>query len=499
MAHTLEAIRLWVRLIFAAARFVCGGPGFSAVSTVQPRPAWLRRVTLVRMLGFRRREGISWPYRPRVARLVRHLDAWLPGWIGYRLVLLPLCAINLARMTGRNVARYGPDLRARNGMWQACQFADVLRLCLAEPGTFPTEYYVFEMHRPEMAKRAPQLANGYEVEILASLVRPAGHLLHGSGFVSEELEWLNDKDQFRTLCRHAQVSAPPSIAVFAGAEGQGSAGVDLPRSDLFLKPLRGGGGYGAARVFYDAASDRYRVEAPLALLTKAPYPPQPLSAAELVAWLSEAGRELPFILEPRLRAHPDLAALVGTATLPTLRVVTVADSTGRCAVLYAYLRSATADSPVDNVSSGGVAALVDPVTGRIGAASTLVGSPAPVHPLTGRTLVGSVVPLTDQACAQSLRMHAALISSQAIPVPIAGWDVAVTDRGPVFIEGNVLSDLSTPQKLLDRGSWSDETFSRSVLSWLAPIAGTRIALDPAQTVGYDFIALRSAANPSASM
>ena len=203
------------------------------------------------------------------------------------------------------------------------------------------------------------------------------------------------------------------------------------------------------------------MDVPVALLTSKPYPTEALSSDGLVAWLAQTGRELPFILEPRLAAHPDLAVLVGTGTLPTLRVVTIADAGGACAPLYVYLRMATTDCSVDNISTGGLAGLIDSATGTLLSATTSVGGTMDVHPLTGRPLVGARIPMVNLACRQSLQMHAALIACQDVPVPVVGWDVAVTSDGPAFIEGNILSDLSTPQKLLNTGAWTDARFERA--------------------------------------
>jgi hypothetical protein len=478
LSRRTRTLVVWCGLSVALARFILGGISFSDLETVDPQSEWIRLVTLIRMLGFRRRVGFLWPYRPRLARLIRRLNRRLPEWIAYRGLILPICAANLARMSFHNVARFGKDLRTRTGLSLVYQFADVLRVCLKYPGAFPTEYYVFGMHLAEIGRRAPDLANGYEVEVVAALVRPARYMLHGSGFVSEELELLNDKEKFRDLCEQAGVSTAPVFAVFSAGDVRWSGVQQLPKQDLFLKPLRGGGGYGAARVFYDAAGETYRLDTPIALLTSDRYPTEPMTATALIAWLQRTGRQLPFVIEPRLKTHPRLADLVGNSTLPTLRVLTMSDRSGACSLLYVYLRAATTDSPVDNISTGGIAAMIDPQTGRLGAGTTSYGGVARTHPLTGLTLEGFDVPCVGLACVQSIQVHRALTAMQDLPVPILGSDVAVTDAGPVFVEGNVLSDLSTAQKLLGKGSWASETFRSSLLSYLVPLKGSRISVDP---------------------
>lgn len=78
--------------------------------------------------------------------------------------------------------------------------------------------------------------------------------------------------------------------------------------------------------------------------------------------------------------------------------------------------------------------------------------------------------------------------------------MAVTADGPAFVEGNILSDLSTPQKLLGTGAWTDARFRASVLSWLKPLQGERITLDPGRATTYERVgASRPSVRPSASM
>ena len=95
----------------------------------------------------------------------------------------------------------------------------------------------------------------------------------------------------------------------------------------------------------------------------------------------------------------------------------------------------SASGPVDNVSSGGLCSLVDLATGALGPA---VGRPRgprrvehDVHPDTGQRITGLRVP--DWGGVRRL----ALELMEAFPdVEHVGWDLCVTDRGPLVVEGN---------------------------------------------------------------
>jgi hypothetical protein len=466
-----------LRLSLALLRFLSLTPSCRDIETVSRSQTRLRLFTILRMTVFRRRDGSKWPYRHRRSAALRRIRRVLPRVVWYRGLVLPMCAAELARLTARNVARYGAPLQAERGITPRTQFADVLAMCLSNPGSFPTEYYLYGMHRPESAARASSFANGYEVEAMIALRQPARHLLLGSGFPSENVDLLNNKEHFRDLCLRLGLSVSQSCVVFNRGQAQWTSGTSLPPRDLFVKPLYGGGGYGAARVFFDAATRTYRVEQPKIAVTGA-YPAEPLPGEALVAWLTEVSHQIPFIIEPRLTAHPDLAAVVGDRTLPTLRVVTVLDAAGHCGVLYMYLRASMIDSPVDNVSAGGLASLVDQRTGRLGPATTALGQPVARHPLTGRPVEGLAMPFVDQVRASCVAAHAAVAGAQPLLVPVLGWDVAVTADGPTFLEGNPLSDLGIAQKLTGHGAWDDDRFRDGVLSYLAPIDGTPVPLDP---------------------
>jgi hypothetical protein len=82
------------------------------------------------------------------------------------------------------------------------------------------------------------------------------------------------------------------------------------------------------------------------------------------------------------------------------------------------------------------------------------------------------------AIASCLTVHRRLAITQPIPVPLIGWDVALLEDGAAMLEGNPLSGISRPQKLAGAGAWRLAAFRESMLSYLAPLEGQRIALDP---------------------
>lgn len=88
------------------------------------------------------------------------------------------------------------------------------------------------------------------------------------------------------------------------------------------------------------------------------------------------------------------------------------------------------------------------------------------------------MPFVEQVRASCVAAHTAVAGAQPLLVPVLGWDVAVTADGPTFLEGNPLSDLGIAQKLTGHGAWEDARFRDGVLSYLAPLEGTAVPLDP---------------------
>lgn len=91
-------------------------------------------------------------------------------------------------------------------------------------------------------------------------------------------------------------------------------------------------------------------------------------------------------------------------------------------------------SQVDNMSAGGISAPIDPATGQVyrAAASPLIGEHKyAVHPDTKEHILGFQVPEWDSV------MDLARRAARIVPaIRSVGWDIAVTSRGAILVEGN---------------------------------------------------------------
>lgn len=116
----------------------------------------------------------------------------------------------------------------------------------------------------------------------------------------------------------------------------------------------------------------------------------------------------------------------------TVRVVAYRASEEETLIQWCFLRMGMGDSHTDNMSSGGLAAMIDPKTGIIYTTGRdWLNEIHLCHPDTGVQLVGFQLPEWDKLLALLKEL------SNVIPeVRFVGWDFAYSVKGWTFVEGN---------------------------------------------------------------
>lgn len=129
----------------------------------------------------------------------------------------------------------------------------------------------------------------------------------------------------------------------------------------------------------------------------------------------------------------EMAALA-PHSLNTMRMITLCDEEGNVRYLRGFLRLGTGSAPVDNWYAGGLAVKLNN-DGTLGAKGIYLDATKPDeerHPDTGVVFDGYRIPMFEQAVALVCRAH------RVCPeLPMVGWDIAMTETGPVMVEGNV--------------------------------------------------------------
>ena len=149
---------------------------------------------------------------------------------------------------------------------------------------------------------------------------------------------------------------------------------------------------------------------------------------ELFAKLTENKQ---YLIEDAIVQHPRMNELY-SGSVNTLRMVTLVNNQNEPHFMYALIRMGQKGAKVDNISSGGMYAPVN--------ADGVITHPAfcdkegfchDIHPTSGTKLVGFEIPYFREAVE--------LVKKAALVIPgmrYVGWDIAITDKGPILVEGN---------------------------------------------------------------
>jgi hypothetical protein len=161
-----------------------------------------------------------------------------------------------------------------------------------------------------------------------------------------------------------------------------------------------------------------------------------------------------YLIQPRLRNHPALAPMMSPNGLGTVRIVTQIQEHG-VTHLSAVLRMTVGSSVTDNFSAGMAGNILAPIdldTGTLGRAAGSARREWPEmhtvqrHPDTGEVIAGFEVPRWQDVKQLTVQAQASFPELRCL-----GWDVAVTEQGPVLVEANHAWDINLLQMAHRRG------------------------------------------------
>ncbi|NAS32248.1 hypothetical protein GTQ40_14785 [Flavobacteriaceae bacterium R38] len=156
------------------------------------------------------------------------------------------------------------------------------------------------------------------------------------------------------------------------------------------------------------------------------------------------------IIEVNIEQHPVLKSF-HLDSLNTIRVITVLNQHERVNILGTILRMGVQGNFIDNFDAGGVSAVVNTETGVV-EGPILYKDPrkkierALLHPTTNAQVLGVALPFWNELI--NLVKELAMVMPQ---VKTVGWDIAITEKGPVLLEGNHNWDKTHWQKSYGKG------------------------------------------------
>jgi hypothetical protein len=142
-----------------------------------------------------------------------------------------------------------------------------------------------------------------------------------------------------------------------------------------------------------------------------------------------------YVIQEKIEQHK-LLARYHSESVNTVRIMTIKNKTG-VHVLDAIMRFGTGGSSVDNLSAGGIAVGVDCSKGCLKEYGYKVSlRPTPIikrvlkHDDSDILFKDFNIPFFTQAVDEIKKMHS-LLDLHSI-----GWDAAISEEGPIYIEGN---------------------------------------------------------------
>lgn len=150
-----------------------------------------------------------------------------------------------------------------------------------------------------------------------------------------------------------------------------------------------------------------------------------------------------YLAQTIISQHPLMSSL-HFQSINSLRLITVKSMKDEVIRIWpSILRIGTGDSIVDNTSQGGLCVGVNFETSKLkkyGFFKPEFGRKTEIHPDSGVKFCEFKVPFLKEAVKQAIYFHSMLPGIQSV-----GWDIAIGENGPVFIEGNDNWEINGPQ------------------------------------------------------
>jgi len=249
---------------------------------------------------------------------------------------------------------------------------------------------------------------------------------------------LNDKKLFQKFVQENNIAGPTCLAYIEnGHLDTGSTPIKIRTQEMllsllgtlaedcassnsiFLKPTNGIGGGGAYK------------------FTKGK-----MLMGENVANLFTDLQKNNYIVQEAVVQHETMNRL-NRSSLNTVRILTYKKPSGEVVIASALSRMGCGGAHVDNASCGGIFVPIDTANARLESYGysfiTAGGLSYTAHPDNGLIFEGFEIPYFHQSL--ELVRHAASYFENSI----VGWDVAITETGPILIEGNYNPHLTGTQ------------------------------------------------------
>lgn len=154
-----------------------------------------------------------------------------------------------------------------------------------------------------------------------------------------------------------------------------------------------------------------------------------------------------YLIEEKVVNHKNIAKL-SDKSCNTVRIFTLIKN-NKLNILSASLRIGSHGSVIDNMHGNGHAVPIDICTGIVcGIGKNYLGETFVTNPNCGQYYIGMKIPFWEQVLS-SLEEVTKIIPE----IKYNGWDIAITECGIEYIEGNVMPDPNFMQLFLEDGNY----------------------------------------------
>ncbi len=288
----------------------------------------------------------------------------------------------------------------------------------------PEHYYWFRLFLPGSPCAGDYVHPNVHSARVAAFIRNSG----------ADITKLTDKSRFAKFAAEFGLEAPREIARFEDGSIHWSGPEQLPHYDLFSKEAAGGKGAGAESFEY-VSDGHWRT-----------YHGVLMQESTMLQDLLEKSKVRPLILQEKLIPHPEIQDL-SPGGISTLRVMTTRNpKTGRVSIFTVVFKLQRLGHITDHWQHVGHSSLVDIETGVLirGRYRDLDKSHLhfDIHPDTQARVTGRQLPMWKELVEACIHAQASFSEFTSI-----GWDVAITNRGIVFLEGNINWGTRSPQQV----------------------------------------------------
>ena len=305
----------------------------------------------------------------------------------------------LVRMDWKAMWKTTGILKKRSGKGRLWLMIDMLR-CATKYNAGYIDYKIAQMYKLNDEQRKTVITRGISNEIVRRM-NP-----------KEYWHFFDDKAQFNELFK--EWIPRKWLLIGDGTDPEALFALCRNNTQLIGKPLEGSSGQGIRKYVAEDWKD-----GPEAFLKK----------------LKDDGIG---ILEEIVIQHPKMASLCPTS-VNTCRIATLMGDKQQ-GIVYAFLRIGNG-KVMDNVDCGGMAARIDLDSGKLlTVGADKQGNTFIKHPMTNTSIIGFTIPFWEEAKAMCLK------AAEKVPqMRFIAWDVAITENGPTFIEGNSFPSHAIPQ------------------------------------------------------